>query len=56
MFQTNVIGKIKISILCSVTFFMKIVPFIELCLKVWYSRVGLRLQHNRVHALLMLDT
>ena len=36
MFQTKVVEKIKINILCSVTFFSKIVPFNEKMWKILY--------------------
>jgi len=35
MFQTKVIEKIKTHILCSVTLFRKIVPFMRKCDKTW---------------------
>jgi hypothetical protein len=52
---TKVAEKIKMHFLCSTTFFfLKIVPFIRQCGKIWYSHTGHR--HNVVHALCILDT
>jgi hypothetical protein len=36
-------------------FFLKIVPFMRLCGKIWYSQTGHRWQYNTAHALCMLD-
>jgi len=36
-------------------FFTKIVPFMRLCGKIWYSQGGHRWKYNRPHALCMLD-
>jgi hypothetical protein len=55
MFQTKVVEKFKTRIFCSVTSFLKIVPFVRWCWKIWYSQSGLRWQYNKVHTLCMQD-
>jgi hypothetical protein len=53
MFQTEVVEKIKTHILCSVTFFSKIMPFmryVEI-----FCRVGQATDDNMAHAHCMLD-
>jgi len=54
MFQTKAVEKIKTHILCSVTFFSKIVPFIRYVEK--YYRSGQATDENVVHVHCMLDT
>jgi len=54
MFQTKVVEKIKTRILCSVTFFPKIVPFMGKGIN--YSRAGQTTDDNMAHAHCMLDT
>ena len=46
IFQTKVVEKIKTRILCSVTFFQKIVPFVVECRKTWWSQRGCRWQYG----------
>ena len=55
MFQTNVVQKIKTHILCSVTFFPKIVPFMRYCGKN-IVRAGEATDDNMAHAHCVLDT
>jgi hypothetical protein len=43
-------------VLCSGTFFKKIVPFMTLCGKILWGSAGHRWQYNMVHAHCMLDT
>jgi len=48
MFRTKVVEKIKTYILCSVTFFSKIVPFFRYCRK--YCKAGQVTHANTAHA------
>ena len=54
MFHTKVVEKIKTHILCSVTFFPKIVPFFEIMWKK-YFRAGQPTDDNMARAHCMLD-
>jgi hypothetical protein len=53
MFQTKVVEKIKTHILCSITFFSNIVPFLDNVEK--YRKVGQATGGNMAHAHCMLD-
>jgi len=55
MFETKVVDKIKTRILCSVTFFPKIMLFMRKCGKIWQRRAGLRWMYNTAHAHCMTD-
>jgi len=48
IFQKKVAEKIKTYILCSLTLFPKIVPFIRYSGKTWYSQTGHRWQYNMI--------
>ena len=54
MFQTKVVQKIETHILCSITFFSKILPLWDNVKK--HSRAGQATYDNMVHAHCMLDT
>jgi len=54
MFQRKVVEKIKTRILCSVTFFTKIVPFMGKGVN--DCRAGQTTDDNMAHAHCMLDT
>jgi len=49
MFQTKVVEKIKIYILCSVCVFPKVVTFMRLCGKIWYRQTGI--DENIIHSM-----
>jgi len=55
MFWMEIVEKVKTHILCSVTFFLKTVPFVRWCAKVWYSQTAHRWHCNTAHTLCMLD-
>jgi len=55
IFQTKFVEKIKPRTLCLTVFFpQKIVPFVKICWKVWWSQTAHRWRHNKAHALVML--
>ena len=51
MFQTGVVETIETHIFMLNNIFLKIVPFMRLCAKIWYHMTSHRWQYNITHSL-----